>query len=160
MTFSVMWRRVVEVYRLLEESIAFIFRFELQAKQSVRQKQAENRNTLPPACLDPENGGSTLLQNVGKLLLDHTSSYPTRHYSSDVLPSGLWHLQIPKARFRYCGLHAAPAGSDATDGSCLLLRQNVTLSAVYRVDSEHGCCERDSFLYCDMTPKSRNTTIC
>jgi hypothetical protein len=62
-----------------EENIAFSFRLEEYAKKETSTQQ---RFCLQFALLlSPEDGGSFLLRNVRKTLLDYTAYRPKIHYS-------------------------------------------------------------------------------
>jgi hypothetical protein len=65
--------------------VASIISVEEETKQETSLKQATSRPNcflLVALMFDSKDGGSTLLRNVGKLLLDYTASDPTREFSS------------------------------------------------------------------------------
>jgi hypothetical protein len=74
----VFWKKFTD---FSEEYTASAFRVQKKAKQVERTKQS-SACSLPGLLFNPEEGGSTFLQNEFKILLDVTASNSKRYYCS------------------------------------------------------------------------------
>jgi hypothetical protein len=80
---------LAEVYRTFEVTYCFHLqgqRISRAIKAGPHQAGSHSASWLLGLLLDPEDGGSTFLRNVGKLLPDYITSHPRRWNSSESTP--------------------------------------------------------------------------